>query len=809
MIHFFMKNIFLVLTILFSVTLTFGQHEHHEFSEPDFMLNENIKKEHPEWADDITKAEKHLDAFTQKYTAWEKQEGSRAAEYDYIIPVVFHILHQNGEENITNKEVHDAMRILNEDFKLENFDTSITIPAFQNAMGDARIEFRLARKDPNGNPTNGIDRINTSLTNNAGEGSKLNVWPRNTYLNIWIVKSIASGAAGYTFLPSGAHRNPNRDGIILLYNYVASIRTGTPGRSRALTHEIGHWLNLPHPWGGTNNPGLASNCSDDDGVFDTPNTVGWRSCNLSGTTCGSLDNVQNFMDYSYCSTMFTRGQVSRMRAAVNTWVAERNALVSQANNLKAGVLDLVAAEFESDKRAICTNSPVNFKDLSDYGATSWSWEFEGGTPKTSTLKNPVVSYAFPGTFNVKLTVSNGIVSKTSTYVDYVKANRSVGNYVPVIEDFESTTESNENLWLAENEDNDAIYWKKMQGIGASGENFLGLKNFDNLRGMVESVVSPAIDLSNIQNPILTFEVATAERDRNLSDGLFKMYVSNDCGNTWVTKLATTLDVLSKGKTSTTSFTPSSVSDWELQTINNLGFGDKVENLLIKFEVENGFGNNVYIDNINIFGTIAGEPFLEFPRNGMDSVSTDIYLDWKSVPYVDEYELELSRNANFSTLVTSNTSQYISDDPKGNDTRFKAEALSVNTKYYWRVRSKSGSNNSQWSSVWSFTTSSSGIGHEFLDGQEFVSAIGEASNIKNVAVILYPNPAKDMLNIRVSNSKNNAKISVVNIFGAEVITTQSNGQNSVTELDVTDLAAGFYVVNVTVDGQTSSNKVLIQ
>ena len=36
-----MKNIFLVLTILFSVTLTFGQHEHHEFSEPDFMLNEN------------------------------------------------------------------------------------------------------------------------------------------------------------------------------------------------------------------------------------------------------------------------------------------------------------------------------------------------------------------------------------------------------------------------------------------------------------------------------------------------------------------------------------------------------------------------------------------------------------------------------------------------------------------------------------------------------------------------------------------------------------------------------------------------
>ena len=805
----YMKNILVVFALLFSTSIVFGQHYNHDFSEPDFMLNENIKKEHPEWAADITRSEEHLESFTQKFTEWEKQAGSRAAEYDYIIPVVFHILHEDGIENITNKEVYDAMRILNEDFKLENTDTSTTIPAFKSVMGDARIEFRLAKKDPNGNATNGIDRIKSSLTNNAGEGSKLNVWPRNTYLNIWIVKSIASGAAGYTFLPSGAHRNPTRDGIILLYNYVASVRTGNPRRSRALTHEIGHWLNLPHPWGGTNNPGVAANCSDDDGVFDTPNTEGWTSCNLSGTTCGSLDNVQNFMDYSYCSTMFTIGQASRMRAAVNTWVAERNALVSKANNEKAGVLDLIAAEFESDTRVICANSQVEFKDISAYGVDSWSWEFEGGLPKTSTLKNPVISYNFPGTYDVKLTVSNGIISKTSTYTDYIKTNRSVGNYIPLEEDFEDVTENVENIWIPENEDNDAVYWQKMQGIGASGENFLGLENFDNLRGMVESVISPAIDLSNIQNPILSFEVATAERDAGSSDGLFKMYVSTDCGKTWITKLATSLEVLSKGKISTTSFSPSAVSDWELQTITNLGPGDKVENLLIKFEVENGNGNNIYIDNLNIFGTFASEPFLEFPRNGMDSVSTDIFLDWKSVPYVDEYEMELSKVADFSNIEMSNTSIYLSDDPKGNDTRYKAESLLANTKYYWRVRTKFGSTNSGWSEVWSFTTSSTGIGHEFLDGDEFVSSVDETNKIESFNVFLYPNPAKDKLNIRISNSKSKAVISVVNIFGAEIISSEANNHGNITELDVTDLAAGFYMVNVTVNGRTSSNKVLIQ
>jgi len=805
----YMKNILAIFAILFSTSTVFGQQHNHDFSEPDFMLNENIKKEHPEWAADITKAEEHLNVFTADYIKNEQHNASRAADYDYIIPVVFHILHEDGVENVTNTEVYDAMRILNEDFKLENADQTTTVAAFKSIMGDSRIEFRLARKDPSGNPTNGIDRIRTSLTNNAGEGSKLNVWPRNTYLNVWIVKSIASGAAGYTFLPSGAHRNPTRDGIILLYNYVASVRTGNPRRSRALTHEIGHWLNLPHPWGGTNNPGVAANCSDDDGVGDTPNTEGWTSCNLNGTTCGSLDNVQNFMDYSYCSTMFTNGQVARMRASVNTWVAERNALVSKTNNEKAGVLDLIDAEFESNTRVICTNSQIEFKDISAYGAESWSWEFEGGTPKTSTLENPVISYDFPGTYDVKLTVSNGTITKTSTYTDYIKANRSVGNYIPVEEDFESETENDDNIWIPENEDNDAIYWQKTQGVGSSGENFLGLMNFDNLRGMVESVISPAIDLSNIRNPILTFKVATAERDINGSDGLFKMYVSTDCGKTWITKLATNLDVMAKGKTSASSYSPGSVSDWELQTVNSLGTGDNVENLLIKFEVENGYGNNVYIDDISIFGTFATEPFLEFPRNGMDSVSTDIYLDWKSVPYVDEYILELSKDANFSNIEKSNTSFYLTDDPKGTDTRFKAESLLANTKYYWRVRTKFGSTNSNWSEVWSFTTSSAGVGHEFLDGDEFVSSVDETNRIESFNVFLYPNPAKEKLNIRISNSKSKAVISVVNIFGAEIINNESNSHSDITELDVSGLAAGFYMVNVTVNGQTSSNKVLIQ
>ena len=53
-------------------------------------------------------------------------------------------------------------------------------------------------------------------------------------------------------------------------------------------------------------------------VDDTPLTIGWSSCNLGGTSCGSLDNVQNYMDYAYCALMFTEGQKTRMHACLNS-----------------------------------------------------------------------------------------------------------------------------------------------------------------------------------------------------------------------------------------------------------------------------------------------------------------------------------------------------------------------------------------------------------------------------------------------------------------------------------------------------------
>ena len=141
------------------------------------MLRERIRQE-PK----VLETRRILEEHTRRYIA-ALPEGSRHTVR--IIPVVFHIVHNYGQENISDAQVLDAVRILNEDFRKLNPDTASIVPAFQSIAADCQIEFRLANIDPNGNCTNGIDRIVSPLTENADDFAKLNPWPEDQYLNIW------------------------------------------------------------------------------------------------------------------------------------------------------------------------------------------------------------------------------------------------------------------------------------------------------------------------------------------------------------------------------------------------------------------------------------------------------------------------------------------------------------------------------------------------------------------------------------------------------------------------------------------------
>ncbi len=208
---------------------------------------------------------------------------SRDGEVTYTIPVVFHILHLGGKENITNEQVLDAMVVLNRDFDKRNADTISVHPSMRDLIAKMNIKFELATRDPQGACTNGIMRYRSAETLRGESTSKINPWPRSKYMNVWVVDRIISGAAGYfTGGPAWG------DGIVILHDYLGTIGTGQAFRSRALTHEVGHYLNLSHVWGSNNGVpdpntpiwAMQLVCGD-DGVEDTPITRGWSSCPAS------------------------------------------------------------------------------------------------------------------------------------------------------------------------------------------------------------------------------------------------------------------------------------------------------------------------------------------------------------------------------------------------------------------------------------------------------------------------------------------------------------------------------------------------
>ena len=235
----------------------------------------------------------------------------------------------------------------------------------------------------------------------------------------------------------------------------------------------------------------------------------------------------------------------------------------------------------------------------------------------------------------------------------------------------------------------------------------------------------------------------------------------------------------------------------------------VQNGLIKFEVENRGDNNFFLDNINITGNIADVPILEFPSNNLDSVASSVYLDWKAVPVIDKYEYELSDKSDFSNLVYSGSNVYLGPSPKNSDTRFYAENLTPGTTYFWRVRAVRGSNTSNWSFEWKFTVSSTGKGKVDINGGPFVG-LESLDNTGEFLVAIYPNPSNGLVNIQLENANDdNVQVNVYSIQGQKVWSKTETEYKARFIMEDGVLTSGIFVVNVSVNGITKTQKLLVQ
>ena len=545
----------------------------------------------------------------------------------YNIPLVFHVIHNGGVENISSDQIRDAVAILNRDFRLQNADANTVQSTFSGMPADIEIEFQLATKAPNGQCFSGITRTQSPLTNSGANGQNQvsaiiagndvynGTWPGNKYLNIFVVND-ADGAAGYTTNPSNWSGSSMTNGIWVLHDYVGSIGTSDTYSSRTLTHEVGHWLNLDHLWGNNNNPGNASSCSQDDAVDDTPRCIGVTSCNLNSNTCSNdaidgywtsdvIDNVENYMEYSYCNKMFTTGQKNRMRSALMSSVGGRNNIWTSSNLTATGLNttpSLCAVAIRVERDIVCGGDDVQFFDESYNNITSWNWTFPNGTPSSSSVQNPMVSYSGSGSFDVTLEVTDALGNTMSqTFTNFITVIGNPGYPPPIYEGFENISSLPSNDWTISNSEGPGF---DVVTTGfASGAQSVKLDNSQGQNGSIDELISNTIDLSNSGAASISFKYAFAKRNSGNTDYL-QIFASKDCGESWFMRKNISSSIISTMANTNSNFTPTG-SDWKTIVIGPGSFSNYlVSDFRFKFKFVNGGGNDLYIDDINLSGSVS-------------------------------------------------------------------------------------------------------------------------------------------------------------------------------------------------------------
>lgn len=336
-------------------------------------------KSDPSFRDNIEKIERHT-------AAYQQLQSHRSTDI-ITIPVVVHVVYDVLTKNVSDAQIQSQLDVINKDFRRLNADRN----ANWSQADDPHIEFCLAIFDPEGKPTSGITRTNTLRRNFlTNDDVKRNIsggkdgWPADQYLNIWVC-DIAGSVLGYAQFPGGPL---STDGVVIDYQAFGTVGTAKApfNLGRTATHEIGHWLNLRHIWGD-------GDCTKDDFIVDTPTASGPNyKCNIGRISCGNINMVENFMDYSddACMNLFTVGQKARMRALFTPGGFRQSLLHSTACR------QLTPEPDPEPEVSSCSNITIRITFDSYPQETSWQLRDErgkvilAGSKYTSVLRNKTI-----------------------------------------------------------------------------------------------------------------------------------------------------------------------------------------------------------------------------------------------------------------------------------------------------------------------------------------------------------------------------------------------------------------------------------
>ncbi|MRG44893.1 T9SS type A sorting domain-containing protein [Chitinophaga sp. SYP-B3965] len=548
------------------------------------------------------------------------------------IPVVVHVVLSNPAQ-VTDQQIYDQLAALNLDYIATNTDINKVPAVWQAIIGNPEIQFCLAVRTPDGDPSSGITRTTTnhgafSVDNSASDvkypfSGGARGWDNTRYLNIWVC-DLANDYLGVA-TPPGNIFPAAEDGVVV--DFRAFGRTGTAqtpfNLGRTLTHEIGHFFGLKHVWADDN-----GGCTQDDGVSDTPlqgdHTYNCPTFPFTDNCSPAAPGIMfmNYMDYvnDACMYLFTSGQTDRMRNAID---AQRASLITSNGctpvNLQTRDAGITAVSQPLGYLCEAGQTPVvTLKNRGSAALTSvtirytingsapvnYSWTGNLSSLQQTEVTLPALTAGQgTSTFKAYTLLPNGAADdqpgNDTAIVDY---NYRSELSIPFKETFDNAAFPPEGFTIV---NPDRSFTWEHAAVGSKGTPGSALmRNLGYARNNeTDDLLGPVVDAANADSVFLTFDLAAAIASPAGSTGnpwdTLEVLLTTDCGKTfiptgykkWGAALAT------KPTPTTEEFIPIP-GEWRTETVDLTPLV-RNKKFRVAFRNTTNYENNVYIDEINI------------------------------------------------------------------------------------------------------------------------------------------------------------------------------------------------------------------